>query len=138
MGEGALLFQHDAGAVYCASTFRRCHAPGGTRTSTTGPGTLRLWASHSRRWIRPRASRGLAALVWAELNPDHGLHGGEVPHGQGVRPEGVRPESRQFWGASPLFSSAAVSGAFVAAFDDLDPSLKVTYLTLEFGTRPNS
>jgi len=29
-----------------------------------------------------------------------------------------------------------VSGALVAAFDDLDPSLEVTYLTLEFGTRP--
>jgi len=75
----------------------------------------------ARRWYGPELTRITGYTV-------------ESPTGKGVRPEGVRPESRQSGGG--LSSSAAVSGALVAAFDDLDPSLEVTYLTLEFGTRP--
>jgi len=131
--EGALLVQHDAAPSTARATFRRCPTRLAYSTSTTGPGNPAVMASRSYADDSPKGFKRARRWYGPELDPDHGLHGGE-PHGKGVQAEGVRPESRQVWGG--LSSSAAVSGALVAAFDDLDPSLEVTYLTLEFGTRP--
>lgn len=129
-------------------------------------GTQPCWSNRMlRQLLREHIPAGLAQLAVLDIHTGLGpmgygepIHAGDTPEGyaRAVRwygPEVTRSSEDEASGAcgNPLAAlapdsllpaaglrsaSAPISGAMVGAFSTLEPTTELTYLALEFGTRP--